>query len=141
VRSYTATVGVISDIATSALHVSPISPCSILAVKCLVDFLTILWHSSTEDCVFHATASSFFTSAATFLKNQCSNSFASLMLRNTLLVAISQLSRNCSFDDVKLIQEWLVRSSLVHSGRSDFIAACMNMGSISAGQLLISVHI
>lgn len=107
----------------NALHASSISSHSVLAVKCLVDFLTIMWHSRAEESVCRTNAVSFLRSAITVLKNQGQNSYISLILHDTLLVAFSAFSSNYPLDDVKLMQEWLVRSSLVQSGCSNFIAA------------------
>jgi hypothetical protein len=133
---------ILFDMLESALRAWSISPHIALAVKCLVDFLTILWHSRVEGSVYRANAFSFLRSAVTVLQHQAPTSSASSILRDTLLVAISAYTTNYSLDDVKLIQEWLVRSSLVHSGCSNFIAACMTMGLKSAGrQRLINVDI
>ena len=125
---------------TSALCTSAISRCSVLAVKCLFDFLTILWHSRAEKCVCRATSSSFLRSTVTVLKNQGPNSYASLILRNTLLIAISAFGRSHTSDDIKPTQEWLLQDSLVHSGCSDFIAAC-TIVVCQASHLLTAVNV
>jgi len=96
---------------------------SLLAVKCLLEFLTILWHAKAEGWIRGTTTSSFLASIVAFVKKHRPGSYKLFILRDTLLVAFSTFCCVQPLDDDDLMRESFIRHLVVRSGRSNFIAA------------------
>ena len=102
----------------------------LLATKSLLNFMTIIWHSSTEGGVHHHTLSCFLTALVNWLSVVPHGSISKNVLLDSLLTALAALDGLRSgpmSDDTNKFRLWDDESIwrlAVESARSDLIVVC-----------------
>ena len=107
----------------------------LLATKSLLNFMTIIWHSSTEGGVHHHTLSCFLTALVNWLSVLPHGSISKNVILDSLLTALAALDGLRSgpmSNDTNKFRLWddeSIWQLAVDSARSDLIIVCQSQNS------------
>jgi hypothetical protein len=105
----------------------------LLAIKSLLNFMTIIWHSNTEGGVHHHTISCFLTALVNWLSAASHGCISKNALLDSLLTALAALDGLRSgpiSNDTNKFRLWNDESIwqlAVNSARSDLIVVCQSV--------------
>ena len=97
----------------------------LLAVKVVLNFLTIIWHNRMRGCVHRQTISPFIASLVDLLSHEPPDSMSSIILRDCLLTSLSAIESDPAIDTLNnFMQHEAPWKLAMETACSNLVVAC-----------------